>query len=289
MENQVSTKPNEFRKSLVRYLFSFIIASSIALVIFQPLDKLGEEYIDSAFKRSLLSFAVARGLNGVISVAQGTEFAIQPAGVGVNFAPGEVLDPVNDLVERFSWIMLLSSSSLGAQKVLLSISAWVGITLALLLCSGLYLVSLWWGHRSLGSARVYISKALVMLFVLRFSVPAMALLNEWAYRLFLQEQYTSASEQLKNASDEIGEINRETDIARNTADADQGLMEKAMELYDTAVKQVDFERRLERYKDAAESISENSINLIVVFLLQTIVFPLIFLWLVVKTFKKLFS
>ena len=105
-------------------LFAVILGSLLALI--PTTDTVGAAYVDTAFKRALLGFAVARGLNGVISVAQGTEVAIQPAGVGVSFTPGEILDPVNDLVERFSWIMLLATSSLGVQKVLLSMSAWQG-------------------------------------------------------------------------------------------------------------------------------------------------------------------
>lgn len=34
-------------------------------------------------KRALVTFALTRTLNGVISVAQGTQLAFQPAGVGV--------------------------------------------------------------------------------------------------------------------------------------------------------------------------------------------------------------
>ena len=42
-----------------------------------------------------------------------------PAGVGVTLSIGELLDPFNDMVERFSWVMLLTSVSLGIQKILL--------------------------------------------------------------------------------------------------------------------------------------------------------------------------
>jgi len=110
------------------------------LSAFSTLDNTGEGYLDGAFKRALLGFAVARGLNGVISVAQGTEFSLTPAGLGVNLTPGEILDPINDLVERFSWIMLLSSSALGVQQVLLSMSAWQGLTLLLAVCGVLLIL-----------------------------------------------------------------------------------------------------------------------------------------------------
>ena len=68
----------------------------------------------------MIAFGLARALNGAISVIQGTELELHPAGVGVSFAPGQLIDPINDLVERFSWLMLASSTSLGVQKILMS-------------------------------------------------------------------------------------------------------------------------------------------------------------------------
>ena len=76
--------------------------------------------VDAGMKRALVSFAGARALNAAISLAQGTEFS---AGFGahITFSVGEVLDPVNDLVESFSNLMLLASVAFGIQKVLLMI------------------------------------------------------------------------------------------------------------------------------------------------------------------------
>ena len=96
----------------------------LALLAATPLlDQRAADNYDSLFQRALVTFALARTLNGVISAVQGTEVALQPAGVGVTLTPGEVLDPVNDLVERFSWIMLGATVSLGVQQVLLEVSA----------------------------------------------------------------------------------------------------------------------------------------------------------------------
>ena len=91
-------------------LAASIVLAAIALVgLLGAVDEAGLERTDAAAKRAVAAFAIARAINGAISFAQGTEVAIQPAGVGLVLAPGEVLDPINDLVERFSWVMLLSS------------------------------------------------------------------------------------------------------------------------------------------------------------------------------------
>lgn len=39
-------------------------------------------------------------------MAQGTELSIEPMGVGVILTLGELLDPLNDLIEQFSNVLL---------------------------------------------------------------------------------------------------------------------------------------------------------------------------------------
>ena len=97
----------------------FEITVAIALRDARAIERVRHAIFGGAF-----AFAMARGLNGVISVAQGTSVAIQPAGVGVMLAPGELLDPVNDLVEQFSTVMLFASASLGLQRLLIGMSGW---------------------------------------------------------------------------------------------------------------------------------------------------------------------
>lgn len=84
------------------------------------LDDPATEYVDAGMKRALTTFAVARSLNAAISLAQGTEVA---AGVGaeLTLSVGQVLDPVNDLVESFSDLMLMASVAFGIQKILIVI------------------------------------------------------------------------------------------------------------------------------------------------------------------------
>jgi len=71
-----------------QWWFTGLIIGLVLLGVVDVLDTAGVESVDAAFKRALLGFALARGLNGVISVAQGTEFSIAPAGVGVNLSTG---------------------------------------------------------------------------------------------------------------------------------------------------------------------------------------------------------
>ena len=103
----------------------------------------------------------------MISVVQGTELAIQPVGVGINLTPGQILGPVNDLVEQFSSLMLTASIAFGIQKVLLSIgSHWLIsliVTVVTILWAVLFLL-----RRCPG----WLSRILVVLLMVRFAIPA---------------------------------------------------------------------------------------------------------------------
>ena len=62
-----------------------LVAAVLIAVVFAwraPLDAAANQQVDAGFKRALLSFASARALNAIISVVQGTEVAVEPAGIG---------------------------------------------------------------------------------------------------------------------------------------------------------------------------------------------------------------
>ena len=62
-----------------------------------------------------------------------------PAGVGMTLAPGELLDPVNDLVEQLGELLMLVLTLLGLEKLGLALlgSFWVRVLTASLLATDL--------------------------------------------------------------------------------------------------------------------------------------------------------
>ncbi len=264
-------------------LIVLAIVAMITVSFMKPIDHSSQSQLDSALTRAMVGFGLARTLNGVISVAQGTEFAVQPAGVGVNFSPGEILDPINDLVERFSWVMLLATSSLGIQKILLEVSSWAGISM-LLAGAGLFFLLTRIRNSAVSSMADVAGKLLLLMLLVRFLIPLGSLANDWVYKQFLQPHFEQSSQQLEIASERIREIS-----TRQTEEDKPGgsLKERAKNLYNSMTSKFDFDGMLNDYKNSAENVSEHAVNLIVVFLLQTIVFPLLFLYLIYRLFRSL--
>ena len=108
-------------RGLARRIATLVVVALLALASWWTgLDAAADERVDAMLTRALVTFATARALDGVISVLQSGQVGAQ-VGVGMSIQPGELLDPVNDLVEQFSDVMLAVTVALGVHKVLLSI------------------------------------------------------------------------------------------------------------------------------------------------------------------------
>ena len=250
----------------------------------------------TAFSRALITFAVARTLNGAISVAQGTEVAIEPGGVGVNFTVGQVLDPINDLVERFSAVMLIATSSLGLQNILLRMTMWWGTTLALVLAVLFALVVLWWPKLDDSRLKPVALRVLLVTVFLRFAVPILVIGSNVVFDTFLAAEQAAASQALDATRSEIEQINEDVATPQSEADADadadaedQSVIDRLGSMLNSSLDAMNISDRLERLRDRVSNVSEHIINLIVIFLLQTIILPLVFLWLFIELLKLLAS
>ncbi|HEY0721171.1 MAG TPA: hypothetical protein VGE50_07950 [Gammaproteobacteria bacterium] len=267
-----------------QWIVIMVVAGLLLLAYEGTADDYGHHYTQEALKRALVTFAIARGLNAVISVAQGTEVAIQPAGVGVNFTPGQILDPLNDLIEWFSWVMLMAATSLGIQELMLTILSAKSFTW-LLLAVSLVVAVLALKRQEHSAARQWSLRLLTLLLVVRFAVPLMALTSEGLYAAFMEERYNASAQRVQSVTERIGEINRSTESGAQVPQ-DDSLLGSAKRLYQSTVATLDVSSYVERYQTAAADVSEQVINLIVVFVVQTVVLPLLFLWGVVQVARR---
>lgn len=250
-----------------RIVLALFAAAVILCSWLGPLDSPATQQVDAGLKRALVSFATARALNAVISVAQGTELSVQPLGVGVTLAPGQLLDPINDLVEQFSNLMLAACVAFGIQKVLIGIG---GYWLISLLVTAVTLGWAWLYFRQ-QQAPAWLSKLLVVLLMVRFAIPMATIGTDLLWQKFLARDYESSQQTIDLASDQTAKlIPPVSPVVEN-----QGLLEK---MKDWIPQSADVKARFDRLKQSAEQSVEHIIKLIVIFLLQTLVIPLLLLW-----------
>jgi hypothetical protein len=264
-------------KPSTRLVLAVFVLLSLLLAATGMADRSGREYLNNSMKRTLVTFGIARTINGVISVAQGTEVAIEPAGIGVNFAPGEILDPVNDMIERFSWVMLSASASLGLQQLLSELSQWFPVTLIYAVSGfGLLLVLLLYS-RTPDGVRLFVLRLFVLLTIARFLIPVVSLTAESIHSGFLEPRYDAAVAKLESASDRIGSLNEAT-LPGQRQQESGSVLDSLRQLVDSAQASLDIEERLNKYKEVASEITNTSVELIVIFLFQTLLLPLAVVW-----------
>ena len=269
------------RKKIAWTVFAVI---AVGLALTGIADDTSDTYADEAFKRALVTFAVARSLNGVISVAQGTEVAVEPGGVGVNLTVGQILDPINDLIEQFSSVMLVATTSLGLQNILLGMAGWWGISLVLGAAALFLIISTWWPGGAKQATKALATKIFLITVFLRFALPALIIGTHIVFATFLEEEHDSATAVLEATSTEIEDFNQQESVGDAVVE-DQSWVTRLGDIIDSSIEQLDVSGRIERLKASASSASEQIVRLIVIFVMQTIILPLVFLWLLVEGLK----
>jgi hypothetical protein len=271
-----------------KWLWVAFALGVVALAFSGGVDRAAETAAADAFKRALVTFAAARALNGAISVAQGTELAVEPGGIGVIIAIGEALDPVNDLVEQFSTVMLVATSSLGLQNILLDITAWWGITALLCVAAAAVLLTTFAPYAAAQAWLPLTRRLLLAAIFVRFVLPILVIGTSWAFDNFLAAEQAAATAAIESTTATVQAINDNT--AADTPDLqDMSLLDRFDAAIDDALEAFQLDQRLERVDAALSNAAEHVINLIVIFLLQTIVFPILFAWLLLEGLKALGS
>jgi len=192
-----------------RYFWLIALLALPALGWYGVLDEFSSRDINQSISNAGLIYGSARGINALVSLLQGTEFNIP----FLTFSIGEVLDPINDLIERFSDVILVALGSLALQKILLAIvsqSMFNLVLTAIAIVSGVAFF--------LDSPRIL--SALLRTFLLvaffRFSLGLVVLANSWVDATFLNE----ADQQRLQAMDEFkGELRQIDTLSKKTEEA----------------------------------------------------------------------
>lgn len=262
-----------------KLLILIISSVALALAFSFTLDTHAQTLTDKAFTQAIVVFGSAKALNAVISLAQGTELDLP----FVTVAIGQVLDPINDLVEQFSLIMLASMTSLGIQKILMGFVT--NNLFNMLLALTLIVLNIWLFFRFKNDEiiRILFFKITIVLVFLRFSVPLIGYVNEIAYENFVKPQYNieQLNDNIISVKDEVSKVTNDTIVQKEQ----QSFLSKVTEKFDSSY----YTKKVDEYKNAADNSSEYIVDLIIVFIFQTMVLPLVFLMVLYYFVKGIFN
>lgn len=255
-------------------LLSFLVLVQVG-AWYKPLESLAAPQIDAGLNRALISFATARTLNGIISAIQGTALSITPFGIGTTLTPGQLLRPINEVVAQFAELMLAASVAFGVMKVLISIGSFWAVSLLMTA------FALGWGwFRWRGQqAPIWIERVLFVLLFVRFAMPLVTVGSDAVFQGFLRDDYTDSQKAI--------ELNR-GELERLAPTIDEGKTGKSLsdqtKDWWQKVNPVEWINNLDQ---VANQAIEHLIKLIVVFLMQTLVIPLLLFWALYKGGKAM--
>lgn len=264
-----------------------ILALVLALIWLRPLDAMALQYSKDGLARALATLTVAQGMNAAISLFQSVSLDVQVF-VGVGFHPGVVLNPLVDLLEQFSTLMLAATLSFATQRLLIEevVSAssvcWL-LTFLVVACG----VIRWQNWTQLS----WLSNLTVGLLCLRLVVPAMAIVSEATYVSLLASQYNTSQNEIKTADAEIQDVDAKDAKNQATEGPVDKFVSKVVQRVESMKKKADqateIVREIETLKKKVGGVVKHLVRLAAVFIVQTIVLPLLFLWLMLRLYHVL--
>lgn len=177
----------------------------ILICWFGFIDQYAEEYINASIATSLVSFGIAKAFNATVSVL--STITLQAPFVG-SIQIGELLDPLNDLVEDFSTIMKYSISSLLIQKLIVEILQTIHFKIFLTL-SGLAFIATKYIFKE---RRVLSYKVFVFALACKFSIALVAMATSFVDSAFLNESIQKENNTLNTFPISSSQLNQNLDL-----------------------------------------------------------------------------
>jgi hypothetical protein len=192
------------RKKLLLMLIVFIVLTISWTGI---LDDLSAEFLNNSFINAVVTYGSARAINALVSVMQTAtiEGNVIFAGASVNI--GQVLDPINDAVERLSDVMAIAIGSIVLQKTLLAISSSLLFKVSLTLAGAALIISSYIKEAPWIQS---LSKLFVFLVFIRLSLGAMLLLNLSVDNYYLSEKIDNNQKELTVLKSKLDEKQSKT-------------------------------------------------------------------------------
>jgi len=238
----------------------------------------GMAVLEENLARAAALFATARALNAAVSVLQSAEVTAGVsvgAGVEGTIVPGQALDPVNDLVERFSAVMLSATVTLGAAMLLVQAGDVYGFQVLLPLGLLLAALALWVpGAVSAGARRAGLVLVMAAL-IAKLGLPLAVLGTEVMAERLVQPQIEQARGELEAI--DLPRLPMEAYAAEK-----QSWLDRLKAVGDVGPQ-------IARAAASAADLADTVVALTVAYIVKILVLPILLLWLIGRTAELLLN
>jgi len=185
-----------------KHLLTLAVVILVAFSWTSALDTYADRYTDGSILQAGTAYATARGINAMVSILQTSTVQV---GIGFSgsITVGEIFDPINDLIERFSNIMTFALGSLVLQKILILIANHTFFKILITLFGTAYIAILWAGKFR---ATSFLWTIFVLLIFIRFSLGIVVSLNSMVDNAFLSEDIETRTIKLDKFKQDVSSI-----------------------------------------------------------------------------------
>jgi hypothetical protein len=251
------------------------------------LDKSADTYFSQSITKAGVAYGVCRLVNASVSVIKDSEVQIEPAGLGVSLAAGQVLDPLDDLTERASDVLITSIVSLGIEKIAYELCVAFAPSLigfAIIILVGVSFVK---GDRA-KYLRGMVLKTIILLAVARLCLPTSSIINEYLQENYFSPQITKAKDELAMSSPELERLK---DMTMPETDGVLGTVKNGFSF--VTEKTSDLSSALKAMIKNMGSMVSNLLKLSylygAIFIVQVIILPVGVFWLLARITSVLFD
>jgi len=251
------------------------------------IDKNTDTYFSDSMTKAGVAYGFCRAVNASVSAIKESEIQIEPAGLGLSLAAGQVLDPLDDMTERASDILVTAIVSLGIQKIAYELCvAFVPslIGFALIILFGISFVK---GDRATALRGLGVS-SIVLLAVARFCLPTSSIINAYLHENYFLPQITAVQDQLAMNSPELERLK---DTSMPEIDGVLGTVKNGFDF--VGEKTADLSATIKAMVGNMESMISNLLKLsylyVAIFIVQVIILPVGAFWLLTRVTNVLFG
>jgi ABC-type multidrug transport system fused ATPase/permease subunit len=245
-------------------------------------DDLSQKFFENTITKAAVAYASVRVVNATVSIIQESKLQIEPGGVGVSLAVGQVLDPLNDMAERLSNVLVMAITSLGVQKLAYEISiTTTPFILGILLF--IFSITLWIKSPKIERLQLFMVQISLLLFIARLCLPISALANHYIYENFFESKIQESKKALQITKIDINtladmNIQNDDGFWNKITTTTQSLRDKTTKLQEA------FSYILENASQLIENLITLTFLYIGIFLIQVILLPIATFWLLLRSF-----
>ncbi len=245
------------------------------------LDASTDTYFREAITKAGVAYATCRVVNAAVSIVKESHLELEPAGIGVSLAVGQALDPIDDMTERLSDVLVTAITSLGVQKLAYEMSLPLAPPILAVFLLALSIL-IWFENEKTARLKKGAMGMLLIIVVARFCLPMSSVANTFLQKHFFADQITEATNELSLVSARLDKIK---DFSLPEIDGVLKTIENSASFLKQ--KSMKFKEAIEITASHMGDIIENLLQLtflyVGVFLIQVIILPLLTFWLLIKT------